>query len=226
MKKMIALSMIAMLSVAGMAFHGAESRCSSCHIVHMATDNEGVPLWNGDQTVDYDEFTAYYEGFRMDATVATGPEGSTLLCLSCHDGSSSKHAMVPAGTSDMSGSHPIEFVYNSALVSLDNELKDPDTASSGVVGSDGKIADDLLTPGHVLNCMSCHDIHAQGLHGQTTTVYDDTTQSDVIMTFDMPHLINIPGIEWTYNSHSGLDETDKLAYRLEYQALCVACHIK
>jgi len=224
MKKLIALSLVIMMASTVMAFHGAESRCSSCHIVHMATDNVGVPLWNGDQTITYQTFTAYYEGYKMDGAVGDSPEGSTLLCLSCHDGGT-KHAMAPA-QGDMSGTHPIEFVYDSALVAVDNELKNPETFPSGVVGSSGTIADDLLNPGsQVMNCVSCHDIHAQGLHGQIVTAADDLG-NPVTIEFSIPHLVNIPGIEWEYNSRSSLPETDPTAYRLIYTPLCTTCHIK
>lgn len=227
MKKMITLSIIAVLAANAMAFHGAESRCSSCHLVHMAsTDASSIPLWNSEQSVDYDEFTAYYEGFKMDAVVGTGPEGSTLLCLSCHDGNS-HHAMVPTtSSSDMRGTHPIEFVYDAQLATDDGELQNPTTASSNKVGSSKTIEEDLLSAEGVLNCTSCHDIHAQGLHGQTTTATDSTTGDTGVIEFDMPHLVNIDGIEWQYNRRSGLSELDENAYRLIYTPLCVTCHIK
>jgi len=226
MKKLIVLSMIAMMATSVMAFHGANSRCSACHIPHMATDNSGVPLWNGEQTITYDQFTAYYEGFKLEAEVGTGPEGSTLLCLSCHDGGE-RHAMAPA-QGDMSGTHPIEFVYDAALAIADGELMNPEVVASGVVGSSKTIHDDLLTPDGVVNCVSCHDIHAQGLHGQTTTVVvDPVTGETKTMQFSIPHLVNIPGIEWKYSSHQGSgDPTNEDSYRLEYQALCTTCHVK
>ena len=216
MKKVITLSLIAMMASTVVAFH-PDTDCSRCHLVHMATDNIGVPLWNGAQTIQYDTFTAYYEGFRMEAAVGSSPEGSTLLCLSCHDGGTS-HAMAPA-QGDMSGTHPIEFEYTSALATADGELKNPETDDSGVVDSAGTIADDLLTPiDQVMNCVSCHDIHIQGLHGETI--------SDLVEPLDIPHLVNIPGIQWNYNSRSGLPTTDPAAYRLSYTALCKTCHVK
>jgi len=226
MKKMITLSMIVMMAASVMAFH-PDTECSRCHIPHMATDNSGIPLWNGEQSITYTEFTAYYEGFKMDATVGTSPEGSTLLCLSCHDGGTS-HAMAPA-QGDMSGTHPIEFIYDAALATADNELMNPMTTNSGVVGSSKTIHDDLLTPDGTLNCVSCHDIHIQGLHGNTIQVGSTDENGDpitVTLELDIPHLVNIPGIEWAYNSRSGLPATDPAAYRLNYSELCRTCHIK
>jgi hypothetical protein len=206
-----------------MAFH-PDTDCSRCHLVHMASDNIGVPLWNGSQTIQYDTFTAYYEGFKMDAAVGTNPEGSTLLCLSCHDGGGG-HEMTPV-QGDMSGTHPIEFVYDAALSETDPELFNPEITASGVAESSGTIADDLLMPDtKIMNCVSCHDIHIQGLHSVSIS---GTTNSrtNFDLSFDIPHLVNIPGIEWSYNSRTGLSQWDPAAYRLNYSKLCKTCHYK
>jgi hypothetical protein len=222
MKKIIALSMMTMMATSVMAFHGAGSDCSRCHIPHMAADNSGVPLWNGAQAITYDTFTSYYDGFKMDATVGTSPEGSTLLCLSCHDGGS--HHPMTSVQGAMAGTHPIEFVYNSALATTDGELKDPETTPSGVVNSSKTIAQDLLTPDtHVLNCVSCHDIHVQGLESYTIDGVDGNGAA-FSLTEDIPHLQNIPGIQFQlrYGGTAGV-EAD---YELNYSALCTTCHVK
>lgn len=214
-----------MMAASVMAFH-PDTECSRCHIPHMAADNSGIPLWNGAQSITYDSFTAYYEGFKMEAEVGTSPEGSTLLCLSCHDGGTS-HAMA-AAQGDMSGTHPIEFIYDAALATADGELMNPDTTNSGVVGSSKTITYDLTSNG-IVNCVSCHDIHIQGLHGVTVQVGTTDDTGNAITTeleFDIPHLKNIPGIEWSYNSRLSLPRTDPSAYQLKYSVLCRTCHIK
>jgi hypothetical protein len=226
MKKLVALSIVAMMVTSVMAFH-PDTECSRCHIPHMAADNSGVPLWNGAQTITYEQFTAYYEGFKMEAAVGTAPQGSTLLCLSCHDGGTS-HAMAPA-QGDMSGTHPIEFIYDASLATADGELMNPLTTDSGIVGSQKSIHEDLLTPDGTVNCVSCHDIHLQGLHGtiiQAGTTDENGNAITVDLEFDFPHLVNMPGIQWSYNSRSNLPTTDPNAYRLEYSTLCRTCHIK
>ncbi len=227
MKNCLALLAVLVLASTAVAFH-PDTECSRCHIPHMADDNSGVPLWNGDQTIDYTEFTAYYEGFRMEAVVGTSPEGSTLLCLSCHDGGA--HYSMADVQGDMSGTHPIEITYDSALATADGELYNPTGTPSNVVGSDRDIAYDLLTPDGVLNCVSCHDVHIQGLHGSTAlvSVTDDTTGEVTTETieFDIPHLVNMDGIEWSYNSRSGLPRTDTDGYRFNYSVMCRTCHDK
>lgn len=228
MKKCLVLSLVVVVMAGtAMAFH-PDTECSRCHIPHMAADNSGVPLWNGEQTIDYTEFTAYYEGFKMEAVVSGSPEGSTLLCLSCHDGGA--HYTISDAKGDMSGTHPIEFKYDATLATDDGELFNPLTTDSGVVGSNKSIHEDLLTPDGIVNCVSCHDIHLQGLHGSTAQVtnVDPTTgeATTTTVSFDLPHLVNMPGIQWSYNSRSGLPNTDPTAYRLEYSTLCRTCHYK
>ena len=226
MKKFMVVSMLAVMASGVMAFH-PDGDCSRCHVPHMAADNSGIPLWNGQQSITYDQFTAYYEGFKMDATVSSSPAGSTLLCLSCHDGGT-KYAMT-AVQGDVSGTHPIEFVYDAALAIADGELMNPQTTNSGVVGSSKTIHEDLLTPAGVMNCVSCHDIHVQGLHGSTIQVGSTDENGDpttVNVQLGIPHLVNIPGIQWKYNSRSGLPATNPGAYQLSYSALCRTCHIK
>jgi len=221
MKKAITLSLILMMASTVVAFHNEGSDCARCHLVHMATDNAGVPLWNGAQSITYDTFTDYYTGFKMDAVVGTSPEGSTLLCLSCHDGGTSHEMTTVQGS--MRGTHPIEFVYDSALTSLDNELWNPETTTSGVVGSSGTIADDLLMPTtQVMNCVSCHDIHIQGLAG--ANVSGDVEGTPYNFNFDIPHLVNMPGIE--YKLRWGGDASNSADYELNYSALCTTCHYK
>src|SRR5438132_458702 len=72
------------------------------------------------------------------------PDGSSRLCLSCHDGTvalgmvSSRPSMIqmegavttlPTGPAnfgtDLSGTHPISFVYDQNLASQDSNVKDP-----------------------------------------------------------------------------------------------------
>lgn len=221
MRKLLIACLIMMTATTVMAFH-PDTECYRCHIPHLAADNSGVPLWNGEQTITYTEFVKYYEGFKMDATVGANPEGSTLLCLSCHDGGT-HHAMA-AVKGDMSQSHPIEFVYDDGLATDDGELIKPETTSSTKVGSNKTIAEDMLTPENVLNCVSCHDIHVQGLHGNVIQATDGT--DTVTLEFDIPHLVNISGIEWKYYSRSGKPQTDPEGYRLYYSELCKTCHIK
>jgi hypothetical protein len=70
--------------------------------------------------------------------------------------------------SDLSTSHPISFVYDSALATADDSLKDP--AENSTLG--GTIAEDLLDSAGMVQCMSCHDIHTSGVGDHYLRGYD------------------------------------------------------
>jgi predicted CXXCH cytochrome family protein len=95
------------------------------------------------------------------------PDGSSKLCLSCHDGTVALENFggVTTGTTeitgdalmgtDLSNDHPVSFTYNTALATADGELEDPSTGLSGLGGT---IDDDMLISGK-MQCSSCHDVH-------------------------------------------------------------------
>jgi predicted CXXCH cytochrome family protein len=137
--------------------------CLFCHAPHR-TDSE-TPLWNHAQTKA--AFTPYTSSTTR-ATVRQ-PTGSSKLCLSCHDGTvalgmvnsrSRPIAMqnnittMPAGSgnlgTDLSGTHPVSFTYDSALVAANGQLKDPNTLIDKV----------RLDHDKQVQCTSCHDPHS------------------------------------------------------------------
>ncbi|NIA06637.1 MAG: cytochrome C [Actinobacteria bacterium] len=137
--------------------------CAPCHTPHDAnTSVSGAPLWN--HAVSVATYTVY-SSTTLNASVGQ-PSGTSKLCLSCHDGTVAIDSFGGAtGTNmitgdsnlgtDLSGSHPVSFTYNSALATDDGGLFDPatDTTSLG-----GTIDEDLLI-GSKLECASCHDVH-------------------------------------------------------------------
>jgi cytochrome c peroxidase len=56
-------------------------------------------------------------------------------------------------------SHPLSFVYDSALAASDGALKDPSQPST--LGR--TIAEDLLDAESKMQCNSCHDVHTSGV---------------------------------------------------------------
>ncbi len=216
---LVALVMVLPMATV-MAFHPTTTSCSTCHIVHNSQSGGDVPLWSG-QTIDPETTFIMYSSDTLDATKNGNPAGSTLLCLSCHDNStSSRHAMNTAD-GDMSRTHPIEITYDAALLDEDDELRDPSEAT--VIRSDGEggtIAEELLGGGDTVNCMSCHDVHVQGLHEDTNTDLpaDPLGEGD----YDMPHLQDIEGVEFAARG----SDPEFSDFSLKYGALCVTCHIK
>lgn len=132
--------------------------CVVCHTPHHGTTGLEAPLWN--HTTTTATFTPY-SGDSLDAVVGQ-PQGVSLLCLSCHDGTVAIDAFGgdPGTTpitgpgllgTDLSNDHPVSFTYDAALVAADGSLNDPTAAP---------IADWLYGAGaDQLECASCHDVH-------------------------------------------------------------------
>ncbi len=163
------LTPIAVMAIAHSDIFG----CNGCHTPHNAKALPGVPLWNGSETTA--TFTMYssdtFQGI-MDGQ----PSGDSKLCLSCHDGANPDFAwMNPEHTfegNELASSHPISFVYDSALATLDGELKDPSEAST--LG--GTVLEDLLDAESKMQCGSCHDIHSSGVGQNSLRGYDYGSQ--------------------------------------------------
>ncbi|HTY57019.1 MAG TPA: cytochrome c3 family protein [Candidatus Binataceae bacterium] len=137
--------------------------CVFCHTPHNAKPLRA--LWNRDlPPVSY----KLYQSSTMEAAL-NQPTGSSRLCLSCHDGviALSKLRLVPADTklnlpaltgktlfgTDLSGSHPISFVYDSNLALRQGELVDPAALPRAV----------RLDDTQQLQCTTCHDPHQDQL---------------------------------------------------------------
>ncbi len=134
--------------------------CIFCHTPHNSSPRK--PLWNRqDPGLTY----TLYHSSTIQAEPGQ-PDGSSILCLSCHDGTIAlgnvlnrtnpidlntgiTHMPARANLSkDLSDDHPISFIYSSTLSATDGELADPAT---------------LMGPVHLENnkmqCTSCHDAH-------------------------------------------------------------------
>jgi len=146
--------------------------CVVCHTPHGTKgSSSGGPLWHHDLTRT--TFTPYTSPTFEGSATAGQPSASSKLCLSCHDGTVAVDAFGGvSGTwfigdsrligTDLRDDHPISFVYDSALASIDGGLFDPTTkvvtVGSGVYTEVSTI-DDLLLFGGRLECGSCHDVH-------------------------------------------------------------------
>jgi predicted CXXCH cytochrome family protein len=133
--------------------------CIFCHAPHAATTDG--PLWN--HQMSSASYKPYTSG-TLKAAVGQ-PNGSSRLCLSCHDGTvalgmvNNRRNAIAMNTTTMTGEddlgtdltkdHPISFTYNSALATADGNLVDPSLLPSTVP----------LDRSSQVQCTSCHDPH-------------------------------------------------------------------
>ncbi len=152
------------LSVSGPGTIKAESEteiCVFCHTPHNASPV--APLWNRENP---GTIYTLYSSSTIDASPGQ-PDGSSILCLSCHDGTIALGSVIsraqditmsggistmPAGNTnlgtDLSDDHPVSIVYNTNLSTMDPELVDPTTLKGPVYLENEKV-----------QCTSCHDPH-------------------------------------------------------------------
>lgn len=151
------------LSVTGTGTVKAASEseiCVFCHTPHNAAPQQ--PLWN--HAVSGSVYTLYSSS-TLNALPGQ-PDGSSILCLACHDGTvalgnvvarpsisfSGGVTTMPAGNSnlgtDLSNDHPVSFIYNATLATADGQLKAPASITPPVQLENTK-----------LQCTSCHDPH-------------------------------------------------------------------
>src|SRR5262245_38233258 len=163
--------------------------CSPCHSAHNTDPAQLVPLWTHATTMA--SFTPYSSP-TLHAAVGQ-PDGASKACLSCHDGTVAVDQFggitngVPQyiapgdggfiGT-DLHVTHPVSFVYDTALATLAGQLNDPVTykigdpvptagttppvpASWAGTGQTGERLDQAFLVDHKMQCVSCHDPHKQ-----------------------------------------------------------------
>ncbi|MCB9208262.1 MAG: hypothetical protein H6612_06660 [Ignavibacteriales bacterium] len=200
--------------------------CIFCHTPHRSSPRN--PLWNReDQGINY----TLYNSSTLHANPGQ-PDGSSILCLSCHDGTIalgnilSREEMIsfsgnimnlPSGKtnleSDLSDDHVISFTYSSQLSAQDGELKEPSTLVNKVRLENSK-----------LQCISCHDPHIN----LTNDFLVETNEYSVLC-------INCHEKDgWNNSSHknsaqnwsgSGIDPWPNSSYSTVSQNGCENCHV-
>lgn len=151
------------LSVSGPGTLKATSEteiCLFCHAPH--NGSPAGQLWNRNVGTTY---TPYTSSTRK--STPGQPNGASLLCLSCHDGTIALGKVLNRATqitmqggvltgntligTNLADDHPVSFVYDAALRALRGELADPATlVRPSAVRLDGSGR---------LQCTACHDAH-------------------------------------------------------------------
>lgn len=148
--------------------------CKFCHIPHNATVPQ--PLW-GHALSRVGSYGVpdirHRDGGRVPAPQ---PDGSSRLCLSCHDGTvalgdvAGERQPIPmAGAehltpgrrgylgTDLSGSHPISFVMPDGDVDIPGEERDIGIRPLAIVAADRDVR---LDAAGKIQCTTCHDPHS------------------------------------------------------------------
>lgn len=161
----------------------SNAMCGPCHVPHNANGLTGAPLWSHATSAAAGTFTLY-AGTNMDATDLGQPTGTSLMCLSCHDGSTALNNHLSAGAADatvfvngdqnfvgtnLQNDHPVSFTYDATLFGNDPGLNDPAGAAVAALLFSGKV-----------ECSSCHDPHDDG--GFTGMLRADNTNSQLCLT--------------------------------------------
>ncbi len=135
---------------------GTDQICIFCHTPH--NGDSAAPLWNRGAASGQGSFTLY------DGTTSASVTGTSILCLSCHDGVTNLDAFGgAAGTAtiedkfsgttanvgiDLRDDHPVSIVYGSAGTGDGTDLKASPT---------GDLASQLEST--KVECGTCHDAH-------------------------------------------------------------------
>ncbi len=139
--------------------------CVFCHSPHTVVSavNVETPLWN--RRTDDTGFTMYTSP-TLDMVSGTAPQGVSLACLSCHDGTIGFDQLlgglipdIPPGDNfitgdeligkDLRGDHPISITYDPALDAGFNAKASVINAGLPLFG----------TGANQVECASCHNPH-------------------------------------------------------------------
>jgi predicted CXXCH cytochrome family protein len=143
--------------------NAANEICSFCHISH-SNSTDGA-LWARGRS------TAAYTPYSSSTAVAQPgqPTGTSVLCLSCHDGTIALGEVLNRGApismaggndrmpqgkglqgTDLSDDHPISFEFSSSLATQNGELALPGALNPRL----------RLDENGELQCTTCHDAHS------------------------------------------------------------------
>ena len=158
-----------------------QNPCQVCHIPHKAAafTAANAPLWNHatatnatTRYITYDQAgSSHFNALGLGALTL----GSSVACLSCHDGSIAVNQSygktsfngnggvgtnapsfaieTVGGSTDLTHMHPIGVSYSQA------KLADPDLVATPSVGATTTLARMLKGSAQTVECASCHDIH-------------------------------------------------------------------
>jgi hypothetical protein len=158
--------------------------CKFCHIPHSAT--APIPLWG--RPLPAESLRYEVPGVRRQTGIvepAPQPDGSSRLCLSCHDGTIALGELTGRGNpvrmkgadrltpgrrgflgTDLSGSHPISFVIGDVPIDAPGRGRGMGVKPTHVMASDPDVR---LDEKGKMQCTTCHSPH-EDLHFEDGSV--------------------------------------------------------
>lgn len=170
--------------------------CIFCHTSHSAQVD--TPMWNR-RSNGYTN----YQSSTLDAVPGKN-EGSSKLCLSCHDGTIALGDMISGQKSqrkggndlrssfirgrsnlgtDLSNDHPVSIVYDARLLETDPDLLHPASL-------------DLPITNNEIQCSSCHDPHNDR---NPPFLHKSTLNGELCTSCHQPSGLNW---DWANSSHA------------------------
>jgi len=166
---------------------GTDEVCVFCHTPHAASTS-AKPLWNREDSVA--AYTMYNSAWSstIDMTVAATPQGVSLACLSCHDGTVALDAFQNAPGSGggvvgsegytFTGADPGNLFPAASFAMLGPDLRNDhpisvtydNTASGDTAFHDPASFTNVQLANGAVECSSCHNPHdADGPANDTAT---------------------------------------------------------
>lgn len=209
--------------------------CIFCHTPHNANTDKEAPLWN--RNFSGQTFSRYSSGtleirLKSGTTLSTAgydtmwkPDGSSKLCLSCHDGVKTLGDVLRGGPIAMvsvagggggdvitgnasfnpstnkmkTGHHPVSFVYNATVR---DAISKP---SYSLPPTSGALAVVKLDKNNKMQCTTCHNAHQ-----------NQTDDDDCYVDSPCTPTSRKKAPFWVYGAN-GVASTDR-------DAVCQACH--
>jgi predicted CXXCH cytochrome family protein len=208
--------------------------CEFCHTPHGTVANREAPLWNLGQTKALYQI---YTSPTLDVDTSAGPNGVSLTCLSCHDGTLAPDVLRNInGSSGFLNGMPAE---NGAGTSH-NENSGNSTPVTGIANLGMDLRNDHPISIHYEDARSPSANRADGRAGFRSVIVDGTkkcvARPDVTSCSDpeaLPLSSAIPGgppdyVQCTscHDPHQNPDMPTFLRKPNNGSSLCLTCHIK
>lgn len=196
--------------------------CIFCHTPH--NSNPVSPLWS--QTLSSATYTPYSSS-TMAATPGV-PQGSSKLCLSCHDGTIAVGNLVSTGQIPMTGLSTGKLTGSSSLgmnLGDDHPISFVPVTSPAVRNPAAGSAVKLDANGQV-QCVTCHDAHEMEIDPTTKKflVMNNSASAMCLVCHQQPYWASNPSSHMTSTKPFAAAQGAHTGYTTVATNGCESCH--